>query len=98
MPAVRKMLMLSDPEEISRGLAEGLEYKAIAAGLDRDPSVVSREVGRHGGRADYRAAAADDVARAGRQRPKQLAVDRSPRLRTIVIGLLREGWSPASSL
>jgi transposase, IS30 family len=96
MPAVRKMLMLSDREEISRGLAEGLEYTAIAAGLDRDPSVISREVGRHGGRADYRAAAADDAARAGRQRPKQLAVDRSPRLRAVVIGLLREGWSPAS--
>jgi hypothetical protein len=32
-----------------------LEYKAIAAGLDRDPSVISHEVGRHGGRADYQA-------------------------------------------
>src|SRR5919107_833641 len=61
MPAVRKMLMLSDREEISRGLAEGLEYKAIAAGLGRDPSVISREVSRHGGRAAYRAATADEA-------------------------------------
>jgi Helix-turn-helix domain len=96
MPAVRKMLMLSDREEISRGLAEGLEYKAIATGLDRDPSVISREVCRHGGRAGYRAAAADEAARAGRERPKKLAVERSARLRTVVAGLLRQGWSPAS--
>src|SRR5919107_1313609 len=92
MPAVRKMLMLSDREEISRGLAEGLEYKAIAAGLGRDPSVISREVSRHGGRAAYRAARADEVARAGRERPKKLAVERSARLRTVVAGLLRQGW------
>jgi DNA-binding CsgD family transcriptional regulator len=30
--AVRVMLMLSDREEISRGLAEGLQYKEIASG------------------------------------------------------------------
>jgi transposase, IS30 family len=93
---VRKMLTLSDREEISRGLAEGLEYKEIACGLDRDPSVVSREVGRHGGRTGYRAAAAEVTAAAGRLRPKKLAVERSPRLKAIVTDLLVEGWSPAS--
>lgn len=66
MPAVRKMLMLSDREEISRGLAEGLEFKEIAARLERDPSIISREVGRHGGRAGYRAAVAEDAARGRR--------------------------------
>jgi IS30 family transposase len=45
------MLMLSDREEISRGLAEGLQFKEIGLRLGRDPSVISREVGRHGGRA-----------------------------------------------
>jgi IS30 family transposase len=49
MPAVRKMLMSSDREEISRGLAEGLQFKEIAHRLDRDLSVISREVSRHGG-------------------------------------------------
>jgi len=29
MPAVRVMLLLWDREEISRGLAEGLQYKEI---------------------------------------------------------------------
>lgn len=88
--------MLSDREEISRGLAEGLQYKEIAFALERDPSVISREVRRHGGRAGYRAAAADEQAHATRERPKKMAVERSPRLREVVVGLLRQGWSPAS--
>ena len=33
---------------------------------------------------------------AARERPKKMAVDRSPRLRLIVTDLLRGGWSPAS--
>jgi transposase, IS30 family len=90
------MLMLSDREEISRGLAEDLEFAEIARRIGRDPSVVSRDVARHGGRSGYRAAAADQAARAARERPKKLAVERSPRLRAIVTGLLRAGWSPAS--
>ncbi|WP_139320239.1 IS30 family transposase, partial [Pseudonocardia sp. Ae505_Ps2] len=90
------MLMLSDREEISRGLAEGLSYKQIASVVGRDPSVISREVRRHGGRHEYRAAAAQERAQAARARPKQLAVDRYPRLRGIVHALLRRGWSPAS--
>jgi transposase, IS30 family len=96
MPAVRIMLMLSDREEISRGLAEGLQYQQIALRMGRDPSVISREVGRHGGRDGYRAAAADEVAGAARQRPKVFAVERSARLRAVVCRQLRGGWSPAS--
>jgi transposase, IS30 family len=94
--AVRAMLMLSDREEISRGLAEGLEFKQIGLRLGRDPSVISREVGRHGGRGGYRAVGADTVACAARLRPKLLAVERSPRLRAVVCRQLRGGWSPAS--
>jgi Helix-turn-helix domain len=78
---VRKMLMLTDREEISRGLAESLEYTEIGLRLGRDPSVISREVARHGGRERYRAAAAHAAACAGRERPKRFAVERSPRLR-----------------
>jgi IS30 family transposase len=66
MPAVRKMLTLADREEISRGLAENLEYKQIAVLIGRDPSVVSRDVARHGGRSAYRAVAADETAAADR--------------------------------
>ncbi|KAB1921306.1 IS30 family transposase, partial [Micromonospora sp. ALFpr18c] len=93
---MRNMLTLTDREEISRGLAEGLEYKEIARLIDRNPSVVSRDVARHGGRARYRAVAADEGAAVGRRRPKAYAVDRSPRLRAVVTALLTGGWSPAS--
>ena len=37
---MRKMLMLVDREEISRGLAESLEYKEIGLRLGRDSSVI----------------------------------------------------------
>jgi len=93
---VRKMLMLVDREEISRGLAESLEYTEIGLRLGRDSSVISREVARHGGRERYRAAAAHEAACAGRERPKLFAVERSPRLRAVVCQQLRAGWSPAS--
>jgi transposase, IS30 family len=96
MPAVRNMLTLVDREETSRGLAEGLEYQETARLINRKPSVVSRDVARHGGRAGYRAVAADESAAAGRQRPKAYAVDRSPRLQAVVTQLLKGGWSPAS--
>jgi hypothetical protein len=96
IPAVREMLMLVDREEISRGLAEGLQYKQIACRVRRDPSVISREVARHGGRSDYRAAAADEAAGVAQQRPKRLVVERSLRLRALVCRQLRGGWSPAS--
>src|SRR3982750_828591 len=90
------MLLSSDREEISRGLAEGLLLKEIGIRIGRDPSIVSREVRRHGGRAGYRAVAADTTAAGSRARPKALAADRSTRLRTVVIERLRSGWSPAS--
>jgi transposase, IS30 family len=47
-------------------------------------------------RAGYRAVTADESAAAGRSRPKAYAVDRSPRLRAVVMELLKVGWSPAS--
>lgn len=47
---MHRMLSVVDREEISRGVAEGLEYREIAERVGRDPSVVSREVRRFGGR------------------------------------------------
>ncbi|MGH3889515.1 MAG: helix-turn-helix domain-containing protein [Pseudonocardiaceae bacterium] len=49
-------LSLAEREEISRGLAADLSFRAIATGLGRSPSTVSREVMDNGGRAGYRAA------------------------------------------
>jgi helix-turn-helix protein len=78
---VRKMLMLVDREEISRGLAESMEYKEIGLRLGRDSSVISREVARHGGRERYRAAAAHEAACAGREcaRTRSRSPDRARR-------------------
>jgi len=64
------MLTLIDREEISRGLAEDLLFTEIAVRIGRDPSVVSRDVGRHGGRAGYRAVVADQRACAARELPE----------------------------
>ena len=64
MPAVRSLLTFADCEEISRGLAEGLLCKEIGVRIGRGPSVFSRDVARHGGRAvaaGEAAAAAGDV-------------------------------------
>lgn len=90
------MLTVEDREEISRGVAESLQYKEIAARIGRDPSVVSRELARHGGAESYRVTLAGAEAARSRSRPKRLAVERHPGLSTLVRRLLRSGWSPAS--
>jgi IS30 family transposase len=51
-----------DLAQISRAVAEGQSIRAIAARLGRAPSTVSREIGRDGRRADYRATEADLAA------------------------------------
>src|SRR5215213_9095969 len=51
-------LSFAEREEISRGLAAGRSLRAIASGLGRAPSTISREVAARGGRYRYRAASA----------------------------------------
>lgn len=97
MGAVRQMLTLEDREEISRGIAEKRSSKEIAVRIGRCPSVVSREIGRHGGRARYRAARAERAARGARRRPKCRKLDADPVLRLIVTDLLKRGWSPEAA-
>lgn len=92
----RKQLTLADREDISRGLAEQMTFTQIARRLGRNPSIISREVARHGGPSAYRAAAAGQSAQTARARPKTLAVDRDPRRRAEVGRLMRAGWSPAA--
>ncbi|WP_199443097.1 helix-turn-helix domain-containing protein [Umezawaea beigongshangensis] len=53
MPGGR--LTQQDRQQIALGLADGLAYAEIARGLDRPTSTVTREVGRNGGPAAYRA-------------------------------------------
>ena len=74
-------LSLAEREEISRGLAAGLSLRAIAAGLGRAPSTVSREVAAQGGRRGYRAASADQLAWARARRPQPCKLATRPALR-----------------
>jgi IS30 family transposase len=66
----RRVLTLAEREDISRGIASGRATRAIARGLHRSPSTISREITRHGGRTQYRANAADQQAWASAVRPK----------------------------
>jgi transposase, IS30 family len=90
----REPLTMEDREDISRGLAKGMDNKDIAFSVGRDESVVSREIARHGGRVAYRAWKADTAARESRSRPKERKIDIEPELRDRVAGDLKKGWSP----
>ena len=58
----RLALSLDEREEISRGLVAKRSIRDIAAKLSRAPSTISREIRRHGGAKQYRAAKADATA------------------------------------
>lgn len=90
----RRMITEADREEISRGIAENVEGRVIAERIGRDPSVVSRDIARHGGRARYRAVRAGRAAASWRCRPKTRKLDADPVLREQVLGKLRAGCSP----
>jgi IS30 family transposase len=87
-------LTLSEREEISRGLVARRSIRSIARKLCRSPSTVSREIGRNGGRARYRAARADAQAWARARRPKQCKLATHAWLRQAVARQLRLNWSP----
>jgi IS30 family transposase len=63
-------LTAEDREDISRFLVLNMNNKEIAARLDRDDSVICREISRNGGRAAYRAIAAQRRSEEQRLRPK----------------------------
>ena len=87
-------LGFAEREEISRGLAAGRSLRAIAAGLGRAPSTISREVAAHGGRDRYRAGAADQGAWLRATRPKTCKLATNPALAAIVAEKLQRRWSP----
>lgn len=88
------MLTEQDREEISRGIVEDVDGRVIAARIGRSPSVVSREIARHGGREGYRAVAAQRAATEHQSRPKIRKIDADPGLRQRVVDKLRAGASP----
>ncbi len=90
----RCALTPAEREEISRGLATGESLRAIAARLGRSASTVGREVGRNGGREEYRATKADERAWERARRPRRCLLATNGRLRDVVAKKLEEDWSP----
>lgn len=90
----RLRLSFAEREQISRGLAGGKPFRAIARELGRAPSTISREVGGIAGRRRYRAVAAERRAVERLRRPKPTKLSRCPRLCRAVERGLRELWSP----
>jgi transposase, IS30 family len=87
-------LSLEEREEISRGLAQGLSIRQIAAVTSRAPSTICREVSANGGRTKYRALQADRGAQRRALRPKRAKLATCPRLRRVVEAKLGALWSP----
>src|SRR5690348_14870988 len=90
----RLALTLAEREDVSRGIASGSSLRVIAQRLSRAPSTISREVARHGGRAQYRANEADQHAWDSALRPKPSLLATHRKLQEIVAGKLIQDWSP----
>jgi IS30 family transposase len=90
----KRVLSLSEREEISRGVVAGRSMRSIAVSMGRAPSTISREIRRNGGSEGYRASNADQAAwdQAHRAKPCKLARNRA--LARIVAQKLKMLWSP----
>ncbi|HGW5834437.1 TPA: IS30 family transposase [Proteus mirabilis] len=97
-PPVRKRhrlsLSLDEREEISRELAEKCSIREIAKKISRAPSTISREICRHGGLTNYRAAKADKKAWDNALRPKVCKSSQNPTLCKVIAEKMHRGWSP----
>ena len=90
----KRVLTLSEREEISRGTVADLSIRSIAKHLNRPPSTISCEIKRNGGYHNYRATQADLSAweLAYRPNPCKLACNRS--LSRTVAKKLQLNWLP----
>jgi IS30 family transposase len=89
-----RQLTICEREDIASGVAGGLSVRAIATGLGRAPSTVSRELTRNGGRDGYRPSVADRAAWSRALRPKTCKLAARPVLREHVVEGLLLQWSP----
>lgn len=97
-PAVRcraaNRLTVQEREDIACGVAAGLSIRAIARGLSRAPSTVSRELIRNSSPSGYRPSVADQAAWDRAARPKECKLAANPALRDHVVQGLKLQWSP----
>jgi len=89
-----RYLSLSDRLAIADGLRVGLTLTAVAAGIGKHPSTVSREVGGRSINGLYLPYQAHDAAAADRARPKQSKLVTDQKLRQAVEGGLLKRYSP----
>lgn len=87
-------VLAEEREIISRELAVGSSYRCIGRLLNRDHSVVSREVTRNGGRSAYRVIPAQRRADEHRARPKPRLLEENTVLHDAVNSGLEQKWSP----
>ena len=89
-------LTIQERESISRGLAQKKTIRAIAEGIKRSASTISREIKRNSGKSGYRAFSASqraETAAASRKKGKSKIAQLEPLCR-YVLEKLREEWSP----
>ncbi|MBA2608656.1 MAG: IS30 family transposase [Actinobacteria bacterium] len=86
-------LSLAEREEIRVGLERDDSFTAIAAGIGRAVSTVSREVAANGGRVGYQGWQAHQQAGCRARRPKTAKLAHPP-LVSQVTDLLEQWWSP----
>jgi IS30 family transposase len=87
-------LRVDERDDILWGISKGLSGRQIAAGLGRDPSVISREISRNGGRENYRVHAAQERFEALMVRPRLRKLEADQRLHDEVNAGLAQRWSP----
>ena len=92
---VRRPLTSEDRAVISAGLARRLTLRSIADLVDRDVSVISREVKRNAGAdGSYWGPVAHRAAHERRRRPKDFRLVDNPRLCGQIETWMDAGWSP----
>lgn len=85
---------MTEREEISRGIASGSSARRIAKRLGRSHTTVAREINRCGGRAGYRAHAAERAAWSRSRRPRPTKIELSRELAELIEERLRLDHSP----
>ena len=91
----RRALTIHDRKVIANGLGEGMSYAQIGKLIDRDKSLICRELQRHRARdGSYHPHVAHLVAAIFRARPKQFKLHANPALCRRIEQWMDLGWSP----
>lgn len=89
-----KPLEFAEREQIARGIDHAWYAAAIARKLGRDPSVITREISRNGGRGKYSAVTAQQRADQQKSRPQARKLEKDTGLHDAVNAGLAKKWSP----